>query len=407
MITVAEAKKKIDETVSPLPEKTVAISDALGCRLHKSIPAPINVPDFVSSIMDGVAFRHEDLTGAGPWRLPIQAVIGAGRDEVTPLRPGHAIKIMTGAKLIPGSDTVVKVEDVEFEDDVAVIREMVNRGNFVRPLGDDIEKGSLLFEAGVTVTPVVAGVLASVGLQNIEVIPYPRVTIISTGSEIIEPGHELRPGQRYDSNRTVLYSLLEHDGMPANIINHVIPDQRRELEQILRESMEDSDLVITSGGVSMGDFDYIPDVVARLGGEILFHKVTVKPGKPVLIARIGKSWLIGLPGNPVSVVAGYHLHARRVISRLMGKEYRPRTARARLGQDVHFPSDRFGMLGAMLEDHNGEIIAIPAVRQQSGRLSSAAEINGFIMIEENVQSMLAGETADVEWLYHWPIDGSE
>ena len=400
MITVAEAKKRIDEAVAPLPAKVVAISDALGCRLNHSVSAPINVPDFISSIMDGVAIRHDDLAGDGPWRLPIQTVIGAGQDETTPLRPGHAVKIVTGAKLIPGSDTIIKVEDVAFEGDVVIIREKVNRGNFVRPLGDDIKKGSTLFEAGVVVTPIVAGVLASVGLQSIDVIPYPQVTIISTGSEIIEPGRELAGGQRYDSNRTVLNALLKHDGVPAAAIIDTVPDQRRELEQILSESTQSSDLVITSGGVSMGDFDYIPEVVVRLGGEILFHKVIVKPGKPVLIARIGKSWLIGLPGNPVSVVAGYHLHVRRVIARLMGKEYHPRTALARLGQDVHFPSNRFGMLGAILEDRHGEIIAIPATRQQSGRLSSVSQINGFIMIAEDVQSIPAGETAEVEWLYH-------
>jgi len=168
---------------------------------------------------------------------------------------------------------------------------------------------------------------------------------------------------------------------------------------VLSESLQSSDLVITSGGVSMGDFDYIPDVVAGMGGEVLFHKVRVKPGKPVLVARVGSSWLVGLPGNPVSVVAGYHLHVRRIIARLMGKEPRVRSAVAQVQQEINYPTDRFAMVGARLEDNNGEIVAIPAQRQQSGRLSSVADINGFIMMDEITSSIPAGASAPVEWLY--------
>jgi len=399
MISVDEARLIIDESVKPLPGRKALLADALGCSLSDHVISPINVPDFVSSIMDGVAFRHADLAGRGPWRLPIQAVIGAGKDKGGSLQPGHAVKIMTGAKLIAGSDTVIKVEDVAFENGSVMISDRVDPGNFVRPLGDDIRLGDELFKSGTVVTPLVAGVLASIGLDRIEVIPYPKVTIISTGSEIIEPGRNLKPGQRYDSNRTTLYSLLKHDGIPAHEIRNVIPDHAGQLEQVLGESLQNSDLVITSGGVSMGDFDYIPEVVAKMGGEILFHKVKVKPGKPVLVARVQNSWLIGLPGNPVSVVAGYHLHVRRMIARMMGKELNIRSAMARLEQDVNYPTDRFAMVGARLEDHNGEIHAMPSMRQQSGRLSSVADINGFIMIDENVHSIAAGEAALVEWLY--------
>ncbi len=149
----------------------------------------------------------------------------------------------------------------------------------------------------------------------------------------------------------------------------------------------------------MGDFDFIPDIVSRLGGETLFHKVKVKPGKPVLIARVGNSWLVGLPGNPVSVVAGYHLHVRRIISHLMGQAFVPRSVTAVLEESIQFSGNRFGMIGARLEAKSDRIGAYPSLRQNSGRLSSVKGIDGFIMLEENRRSLAAGETVEIELLY--------
>jgi molybdopterin molybdotransferase len=399
MITLSEARETIDRAVKPLSATKTPLVDAVGCSLASSIKAPINVPGFTSSIMDGIAVRFDDLTDDGPWKLPIQAVVPAGESSAELLSPSHAVKIMTGAALISGADTVIKIEDVGINNGNVHIKDKTSRGNFVRPLGDDIQAGELLYEAGAVLKPIDIGVLASIGLDEVDVIPRPKIALLSTGSEIVPPTGKLKLGQRYDSNLSVLRSLLRLHHMSAETPSQAIPDEPGMLEAYLKRYCEKCDLVITSGGVSMGDFDFIPDIVGRLGGQILFHKVKVKPGKPVLIARVSNSWLVGLPGNPVSVVAGYHLHVRRIISHLMGQAFTPHSVTAVLEDSIQFAGNRFGMIGARLEAKSDRISAYPSLRQNSGRLSSVKDIDGFIMLEENRRLLAGGEPVEVELLY--------
>jgi molybdopterin molybdotransferase len=349
--------------------------------------------------MDGIAVRRGDLTGHGPWQLPIQATIAAGDPMGIKLLPGHAAKIMTGAPLPAGADTVIKIEDLNLENGNALIREKPAKGEFVRPRGDDIRKGIPLFDRGHILTPIDAGVLASVGLQKATVIPPPKIAILSTGSEIVEPGVKLKPGQRYDSNSIILKTLLRQNGYIYEEESGNIPDRPDQLREVLKSFLNKFDLLITTGGVSMGDYDYIPEIVRKLGGKIIFHKVKIKPGKPVLVASFKDSWLIGLPGNPVSVVTGYHLFVKRMICLLIGKPYRPVAAPARITKNLHFDGSRYGLVGAYLRNGPNGIAAEPCLRQDSGRLSSVKGINGLIMLEETKRSVSAGDNVRVEWLY--------
>jgi molybdopterin molybdotransferase len=349
--------------------------------------------------MDGIAVRIADLTGGQPWSLPLQSVVAAGDSPDQNLKPGYAVKVMTGAPVISGADTVIKVEDVSFEGNQVLIADGVAKGQYVRPVGDDIHVGDSLFRAGESLTPVDIGVLASVGLTRVSVIPRPRTALLCSGSELAQPGTPLLPGQIYDSNRSVLQALIEKLGLPQGEIVTMVPDNKESLKEVLKRCLEASDLVITTGGVSMGDFDYLPDVIRQSGGEILFHKALVKPGKPILFARIDDSWILSLPGNPVSVVAGYHLYVRRVIARMMGQDCEPSRVQAVLHDDVTVQGDRLNLIGVKLQEEGNQIVAYPSLRQDSGRLSSIKGINGFILMNVDIRTLAAGDTVEAERLY--------
>ena len=414
MISLEKAVSLIDEHVLPLAPMSVPILDAVGCSMAEDVLSPLDIPPFDNSAMDGVALRWSDLTGDGPWQLSIQETIAAGSQPEDFLPPGAAVKIMTGAPLPSDADTVIPVEEVEFHDDKVLISKAPSRGRHVRPRGDDTRKGNCLFKKGTVLKPVDIGVLAAVGITDVKVIPRPKIAIFSTGSEIVQPGRELKYGQIYNSNDTLLKALLQRHGHPNVTIYSPSEDDPDIIGKVLVKAFDSHDVIITSGGVSMGDFDYIPSVVANLGGETIFHKVAVKPGKPVFFARFTGAnspdvalktndikkdkWLIGLPGNPVSVVVGYHLYVKRIISNLMGIPYKPRRHKAKLSNDLFCKSDRMNVIGIKIEKMDGRLIAHPCMRQQSGRISSVSGIDGFMFVEPNASTISAGSEIIVEWL---------
>jgi len=398
MITIHEARTLIDQAVRPLPPAPFSPAEAVGCRLAEAVHAPFDVPQFACSSMDGIAIRLGDLTGSGPWRLRVEDVVAAGAFPTDPLSPGCAVKIMTGAPLIEGADTIVRLEDIRFENGHVIVADKPPFGRYVRRPGDDIEAGVTLYKEGTELSPVDTGVLTSIGLQTVPVTPYPKVTIFSTGSELIRPGRALRPGQLYDSNIVVLRSLLARSGIAAASVDHPVPDDADVIARTLERFVNACDLIVTTGGVSVGDFDFLPGAVRRLGGEVLFPKVRVKPGKPTLFARFENTWFVGLPGNPVSVVATFHLYVRRIISLLMGFEFRPRSAVGQLQYDISVTGSRFCLVAARIEEQGGDVLVYPSTRQTSGRLSSITGLNGFVMLEEDIRSLREGDDVVVEWL---------
>jgi len=395
-----EALGRIDGAVTKLKPSEVSLAEAVACILAEDIIAPINVPGFPRSAMDGVALRVADLDGEGPWQLPIQSVIEAGDTAFHALIDKHAVKIMTGAPLAEGADAVIPVEDVTLDADRVTVDEKPTVGAFIRPLGNDVTSGQVLYRQGDLIRPGDIGILASIGLTQVTVIPRPRIALVSTGSEIIEPGAELKHGQIYDSNIPTLYSLLAYDRYPVATQTRISTNELGPFRERLRECLDNHDLVITTGAVSMGDFDFIPDVVESLGGKILFYKLAVKPGKPTLMADFGKCWLLSLPGNPVSALIGYHLYVRRVVSLMMGLRYESQSSQATLGDDVMVTGKRFNIVGARLENTADGLVAYPAQRQESGRLLSTLGINGLLMIDAGAKTVKKGTTVLVELLNH-------
>lgn len=398
MITLDEALNRIDQAVRRLPPASIGLTGAVDCVAAEDIIAPFNVPEFANSAMDGIALKVSDLHGSGPWRLPIQSVVAAGDSTETGLEEGHACKIMTGAPLLPGADTVIKIEDVTVENDHVIITQKPLEGDFVRPRGDDFALGQTLFRRNDRFKPADMGVLASVGMTAVKVIPRPQVALISTGPELVEPGEKLAYGKIYDSNGVTLASLLAHDRNPASTRLRISSNDFETFRDIIGRAVREHDLVVTTGGVSMGDFDCIPEVAGELGGEILFHKVKIKPGKPTLIAGFEKSWLVSLPGNPVSAAVGYYLYVKRIISRLRGLEYKSKTLRAELGTDLPISGNRFAVIGARLEKRNNHLVAYPSLRQGSGRLSSIRGMDALIMIEGGKRIVPRGDVVRVEVL---------
>lgn len=400
LIELEDALERIDGSVSPLSSQEYSLRDAVGCVVASDIYSPMNIPPFDNSSMDGIALRLSDLTGNGPWTLPIQKSIAAGDAAQTRLQESHAVKIMTGAPLPEDADSILPVEQVTFTDDVVRFSECPISGKFVRPVGEDVRMGDLLFTAGTLLKPIGTGILAAVGLREIPVIPRPSIAILSTGSEVIQPGKPLAFGQVYNSNDTTLESLLRADGFTEIDCLPSVADDRKLLTRILNDALTAHDVVITSGGVSMGDMDYIPNVVQDLNGEVIFHKVRIKPGKPALLARFNSrpcSWLIGLPGNPVSVVVGYHLYARRVLQNCMHLPPGPQQSLISLGSELSVTGKRLNLVGVRVQLDGRELVAIPAANQASGRPGSIRGIDGFIRVEPGI-TLKPGTMVDVEWL---------
>jgi len=399
-IKLQEALERIDKSVTPLPAREIPLADAAGCVTAADIVSPMNIPSFDNSAMDGIALRTADLPGTGPWILPLQETISAGDSAQKTLEHGHAVKIMTGAPLPVGADSILPVEEVEFLNNTAHIQQLPGKGDFIRTLGSDVRSGDLLFPSRTILKPTDTGILAAVGFCTVRVIPRPSIAILSTGSELVPPGEPLIFGQVYNSNITCLEAILRSEGFTDIHCLPPVSDDRTMIAEALAGALRNHQVVISSGGVSMGDRDYIPDVIRDLGGEILFHKVRIKPGKPALLARfrlLSDSWLVGLPGNPVSVVVGYHLYARRVLRKRMHLPPAPKQNMIPLGLELSVTGKRLNLVGVRMQQDGDHMVAIPAVNQASGKPGSIRGIDGFIRVEPG-EILGPGTMVNVEWL---------
>jgi len=314
MITIDDARAAIAAAARPLPPRRVPLADALGCRLAAPVAAAVDLPPADVSAMDGYAVRRADLAGGAP--LPVAFEIPAG-SVPPPLPEGAAARIFTGAFLPEGADTVVEQELAEVADDGAVRLQPLLAGSNVRRRGELFAVGRELGRPGDVVTPQRLALLAAAGAAALTVIPRPRVTVISTGSELAASGTAPGPGQILDSNGPLLDALARAAGLaPPRTLRAA--DRRQDLRNQLESALAGADLVVTTGGVSVGDYDLVPGVADELGGRVLFHRVNQKPGKPVLAARIADAWLVGLPGNPLAVRTGWRLYALPLLRALAG-----------------------------------------------------------------------------------------
>ncbi len=410
MIGVAAARRAILAGVVPLPIEEVPLLDALGLVLADTITATADIPPFRNSAMDGYAVRAADLRAATrtmPARLRVIAEGPAGYAPRGTVTRGTAIRIMTGAPLPPGADTVVRFEETDeptrdpahaaAEPEVAVFVAQGPAIN-VREAGEDLRAGSVALAAGTALRPAELGVLASLGYGRVRVHRRPQIAIVSTGDEVVPAGQPLAPGQIRDSNSTTLAALVQRYGGVPRLLG-VARDTVAELTATLAAA-RDADLILTSGGVSMGDYDMVKDVL-RAEGRIDIWQVRMKPGKPLAYGQLGGKPFLGLPGNPVAAYVSFELFARPIILRQLGHATLDKpTIRARLAERVRNGGGRQHYVRALVTAGPDGPIVRPTGEQGSGVLTALTRANGLIVIPEGVEALAADALVEVEML-HW------
>jgi molybdenum cofactor synthesis domain-containing protein len=320
VISEHEARQYVLERCEVIDVVEVPIAAAVGRVLADRVVAAEDVPPFVNTAVDGYAVRSADVAAA-PARLKVVGEVAAGWSTDRELGAGEAIRIMTGAPMPAGADAAVMVEDTErLGEDEVLVRKAVPAGASVRAAGDDVPVGTVLFTASTEVRPAVAGVLASVNARLVRVYRRPRVAVVSTGDELVDDGSELRPGQIRESNKTMLLPLVSDAGCEAIDLG-VVRDDEAALERVLRDAAASCDAVVTSGGVSMGEYDVVKAVLSRIA-DMRWMQISIKPAKPFafgLLAAGGRQVpVFGLPGNPVSSMVSFELFARPALRKMMG-----------------------------------------------------------------------------------------
>ena len=398
MKPLAAARREVLSAMRPLPAVQVPLVRAQGLAPVSDVTAPHAVPSFANSAMDGYAVRVADVENP-PVVLEISEDLPAGRVASGPVVPGRVIKIMTGAPIPPGAEAVVKVEDTEPVAGGKVrIMASVGMGAAVRPAGGDLEKGQLVLPAGARLGPVHLGVLATIGVGRPEVRRRARVAVLSTGDELFPADHPtLPPGGIRDSNRPLLKGLLRELGVEI-IDMGIIPDRERRLRNALLEASETADVTVTSGGVSMGEYDLVKQVLSSLG-DIELWKVAMQPAKPFAFGHINGAPLFGLPGNPVSALVAYEQFVRPSLLKMMGCRavYRPRIP-ARAGHDFSTNPAKTVFIRVVVSQEAGGMVARSSGGQGSNILSAAAAADGMAVAPVGVDVIREGEPVAVELL---------
>ena len=365
-----EAVDRIVSAFTSLPPRSVPLERALGLVLAEPIVAPVDVPGFDNSAMDGFAVRAADTPGT----LRVIDDLPAGSHPRVQVEGGTAATIMTGAPLPPGADAVVPWEDTERHGEEVVVLRETTRGRHVRPAGEDVRAGSEAIAAGTELRPVHLGVIASLGFTDVRAHPLPRVAVLSTGDELASPGEALAPGHVYDANRTLLSAACARAG--AEIVETaLIRDDPEAIAAWLRRVARDVDLIVTTGGASVGEHDWIRAIL-EAEGELSMWRVAMKPGKPVAFGRFDATPVLGLPGNPGSAFVGMHVFVARAIRAMAARPIEPPSVRARLSAAVKGSPSRTLFARVRLDGD----AAVPLPAQSSVVLSNIIPADGFAIV---------------------------
>ena len=389
-LSVDDALARILERFAPLPDEEKPILDALGQVLAEDVRAPNDVPPFANSAMDGYAVRAADVART-PVRLPVAFEVAAGAAGDRALASGAAARIMTGAPLPSGADSVVRVEDTDAGDASVEIRVGVPAGTNVRAAGEDLRRGETVFARGTVLRAAEIGVLATTGRASVRVVRRPRVAVLSTGDEVVEVDAPLAPGKIRDANRWSISAAVNACGaiaVPLGIARDNADDLRRAFRRAAQE-----DVIVTSGGVSVGDYDFVKVVVRELG-SMDFWTIAMRPGKPVAFGDVLGKPILGLPGNPVSALLTFELFGRPALLRLQGraKLHRPRVT-ARLIEDVQKPP-HLRFFGRAIYDPGGGTVRTTGP-QGSGILRSMALANALVDLPIGPAVVRAGSEVTV------------
>jgi molybdopterin molybdotransferase len=389
VITVSEACAILDRVVTPGEVETVPIAEALGRVLGADVVSDVDWPPFDTSAMDGYALRAGQASGSdGLSERP--GLVAAGDPPPPPLAPGEAVRVMTGAPLPAGSDAVVPIEDVRREAGWVHFDRVPREGAHVRRRGESVVRGTVLLSEARRLDPAGVALAALAGADPVRVRRRPRITIATTGNELVGARETPREGQLRDSNGPMLEALCRARGWIVTPRERVV-DEPGAVERLFSEAIGDADALVTTGGVSAGDLDLLPPAAERAGWEILFHRVAVRPGKPVAFARKEKTLWFGLPGNPVSASVCFHLFVRRALDRLEGlAEPGPTRVQARLTRELSPAGPRETYRDARLVEDEGERRVEPLPTAGSHDIAAHAKANVLIRIPVDGGPLAAG-----------------
>jgi len=389
LLTIAEAQRLILEHAGPLPAESVTLEDAARRVLAEPARAEIDLPPFPSSAMDGYAVRAADTPG----RLRIEARIAAGRPAAATLESGQAMGIATGGVVPEGADAVVPIEYVVELDNEVEIDSVVERGDNVRPRGGDIQAGETVAEAGSVLTPARLGALAAAGIAQVRCARRPRAAVLPTGTELRRPGEVLAAGEIYEANGLILSAQLDAAGAIVELMPAVGDDEAKHRDAL--ERALGADVVVTSGGVSVGPHDLVRRVEAELGVEEMFWRVSVKPGKPIAFGVRERTLVFGLPGNPVSALVGFVLFVEPAIRALQGvPEPLPRFDRGRLAGRRRRNRERDELLRSRLRRSADGAVLEPLSGQESHMIARSAAADALVFVPRGEGALDDGALVD-------------
>ena len=392
LLSIDTVEQLLAERVTPVEGiETVALKDARGRVLSSDVIAPVPLPPFDNSAVDGYAVRYADL-GAGETSLKISDRLTAGRAAAHAVQPGEAIRIFTGAPMPPGADTVFMQEDVRVEGADVIVPPGLKLGANRRLAGEDVPKGSVALRAGRRLQPQDMSMAAALGLQTLPVRRRVRVAVFSTGDEIVEPGEALPAAGLYDANRHLLGALLARLDVEVSDLG-ILRDDPAKLSAMLTEAAKTHDLVLTSGGVSTGEADYVRDAIEK-AGKLVFWRVAIKPGRPVAMGVVGGAAFAGLPGNPVAVFVTFARVVRPLLLRLAGANPEPLIAlpvtsgfkyRKKKGRREY-------VRVSLTRQADGRYVATKHPQDGAGVISSLTATDGLAELDDDVTEIAAGET---------------
>jgi molybdopterin molybdotransferase len=395
MLTTTQALERILDRAVPLPPRHLPLDEALGLVTAEAVLARQPVPPFTNSAMDGYALRAADAAGASrdrPARLPVAAEIPAGSPGGLALPPGAAARIMTGAVLPDGADAVVPVEEAQAEPGFVVLAAAPRPGAHIRLAGEDIPGGGVVVAAGTVLRPAELGVLAAVGAARVPVHPRPRVAVVTTGDELVEAGQEPGPGQIRDANIHSLGAQVRAAGGTVLAFPRV-PDRPEAVTAALEAALAQADVVLTNGGVSVGDFDYIKSILARLGAREVFWRVAQKPGGPLGLWEVRGRLVFGIPGNPAAAMLMFEEYVRPALRRMLGHRLLHRPERIGwLATPFRRPAgdSRLILLRVSVSDRDGRLLATLTGPQGSGLLASMMRTDALALVPPEVREIPAG-----------------
>ena len=393
-MSVAQARQFIKQFLSPVAEtETVTTMQALGRVLAADIVSPSNVPNHNNSAMDGYAFKYSE----GAKIIKVIGTAFAGKAFAGEVKAGECIKIMTGAVIPTGADTVVMQERIAIKSDCITLLEVPVKGANVRLAGEDLKTGQTVLAKGNIMKPADLGLIASLGIGEVSVFRQLKVAFFSTGDELVGVGNALQTGQIYDSNRYTIFGMLSRLGVVISDCG-VVPDQPDLLEATLLKAATENDVVITSGGVSVGEADFMKGLLAK-HGEVLFWKINMKPGRPLAYGKVGAAHYFGLPGNPVASMVSFYQFVREALICLMGSQVKPLPMfKVECTEAIKKATGRTEFQrGILFED--GDMWKVkPLPNQGSGVLSSMSAANCFIVLDDTVGNCDVGKMVSVQLL---------